>query len=235
VNPVKDLENIYWDAVREVDPAGLIQSRVKKDGRTLSIQSPDTKISEDLSRYKQVIVLGIGKASARMASAMESILEGELSAGFIITKYGHGCKLRKIQVMEAGHPVPDENSLEGARILSQMAAAADVHTLIINLISGGGSSLLCLPADGISLEDKRQTTRVLLASGADIDEMNCIRKHISKVKGGGLAKIAEPGKTHQPYFIGCDWRQNRHHRVRYYRPRSHNVSGCPLDRSEIRA
>ena len=194
MNPVKDLENIYRDAIREVDPAGLIQSRVKKDGRTLTIQSPDTKISEDLSRYKQVIVLGIGKASARMASAMESILEDELSSGFVITKYGHGLKLRKIQVMEAGHPVPDENSLEGARILSQMADAADVHTLIINLISGGGSSLFCLPADGISLEDKRQTTRALLASGADIDEMNCIRKHISKVKGGGLAKIASPAR-----------------------------------------
>jgi len=194
LNPVKDLENIYWDAVREVDPAGLIQSRVKKNGRTLLIRSPDTKISEDLSRYKQVIVLGIGKASACMASAMESILEDELSAGFVITKYGHGLKLRKIQVMEAGHPVPDENSMEGARILSQMASAADVHTLIINLISGGGSSLLCLPADGISLEDKRQTTRVLLASGADIDEMNCIRKHISKVKGGGLASVACPAR-----------------------------------------
>jgi glycerate 2-kinase len=194
VNPVKDLENIYWDAVREVDPEGLIQSRVKKDGRTLLIHGQDTKISEDLSRYKQVIVLGIGKASARMAAAMESILGDELSAGFIITKYGHGCKLRKIQVMEAGHPVPDENSLEGARILSQMASTADVHTLIINLISGGGSSLLCLPADGISLEDKRQTTKALLASGADIEEMNCIRKHISKVKGGGLAKIASPAR-----------------------------------------
>jgi hydroxypyruvate reductase len=194
VNPVKDLENIYRDAVREVDPAGLIQSRVKKDGRTLLIHGQDTKISEDLSRYKQVIVLGIGKASARMAAAMENILGDELSAGFIITKYGHGCKLRKIQVMEAGHPVPDENSLEGARILSQMAEAADAHTLIINLISGGGSSLFCLPADGISLEDKRQTTRVLLASGADIDEMNCIRKHISKVKGGGLASVACPAR-----------------------------------------
>ena len=194
MNPVKDLENIYRDAVREVDPAGLIQSRVKKDGRALTIQSPDIKISEDLSRYKQVIVLGIGKASASMASAMESILEGKLSAGFVITKYGHGLKLRKIQVMEAGHPGPDENSLEGALILSQMADAADEHTLIINLISGGGSSLLCLPAEGISLEDKRQTTRLLLASGADIDEMNCIRKHISKVKGGGLARIASPAR-----------------------------------------
>ena len=90
MNPVKDLENIYRDAVRAVDPAGLIQSHVKKDGRTLKIQSPDINISEDLSIYKQVIVLGIGKASARMAAAMENILGDELSAGFIITKYGYG-------------------------------------------------------------------------------------------------------------------------------------------------
>jgi hydroxypyruvate reductase len=194
VNPVKDLENIYRDAVREVDPAGLIRDRVKKDGRQLSILGPDTKISEDLSRYKQVIVLGIGKASARMAAAMEIILEDELSNGFVITKYGHGLKLRKIQVMEAGHPVPDENSLEGARILARMATAVDKNTLVINLVSGGGSSLFCLPAEGISLADKRQTTKALLASGADIDEMNCIRKHLSQVKGGGLARMANPAR-----------------------------------------
>ena len=194
MNPLKDLENIYRDAVREVDPAGLIRSCVKKDGLKLSIIGPDTNIIEDLSRYKKVIVLGVGKASARMASAMESILEGELTRGFVITKYGHGLELRKIQVMEAGHPVPDENSLQGAQILSRMAAAADVHTLIINLISGGGSSLFCLPADSISLEDKRQTTRALLASGADIDEINCIRKHLSQVKGGGLARTASPAR-----------------------------------------
>ncbi|PKN53707.1 MAG: glycerate kinase [Deltaproteobacteria bacterium HGW-Deltaproteobacteria-13] len=194
MNTVKDLENIYRDAVREVDPAGLISSRVRVDGRTLLIRGPDAEISEDLSPYKQIIVLGIGKASARMASAAESLLADELSGGFVITKYGHGLPLRKIQVMEAGHPLPDENSVAGARIIEQMAGAADKNTLIINLISGGGSSLFCLPADGISLEDKRQTTQTLLASGANIDEMNCIRKHLSKIKGGGLARIAFPAR-----------------------------------------
>lgn len=194
MDPVDDLKNIYRDAVREVDPAGLIQSRIKKDGRQLMIHGPDAEISEDLSRYRQVIVLGVGKASARMAAAMEDILADELSGGFVLTKYGHGLSLRKIHVMEAGHPVPDENSLAGARRMAQMAGAADDSTLIINLISGGGSSLLCLPADPISLEDKRQTTGALLASGANIDEMNCIRKHLSKVKGGGLAKMASPAR-----------------------------------------
>lgn len=194
MNPVQDLENIYRDAVREVDPAGLIRSCVKIDGRHLTIQSPDQKIAEDLSRYRQVIVLGIGKASARMASAMEEILADEISSGFVITKYGHGLDLRKVKVHEAGHPVPDENSLKGARILTDMARAADEHTLIIHLISGGGSSLFCLPADGISLDHKRRTTQALLASGAGIDEVNCVRKHLSKVKGGGLARIASPAR-----------------------------------------
>jgi len=194
MNPADDLANIYRDAVREVDPAGLIESRVKKDGRTLTISGQGERISEDLSSYRQVIVLGIGKASARMASAMENILGDELSKGFVITKYGHGLHLKKIQVMEAGHPVPDENSVAGARALAAIAGTADEHTLIINLISGGGSALFCLPADGISNEDKKETTKVLLASGAAIDEMNCIRKHLSKVKGGRFAEIAYPAR-----------------------------------------
>lgn len=194
MNTVEDLKNIYRNAVYEVDPAGLIQSRVKKDGRTLVIHGQGTNISEDISHYNQIIILGIGKASARMATAMESLLAEDLSGGFVLTKYGHGLPLKKIKVMEAGHPIPDENSMEGARIIAQMAGSSDENTLIINLISGGGSSLFCLPAEGLSLEDKRQTTRVLLASGADIDEINCIRKHISKVKGGGLAGIACPAR-----------------------------------------
>ena len=194
VDPVCDLEKIYRDAVREVDPAGLMVSRVRKEGRKLVLHGPETDWSEDLSLRRQVMVLGIGKASARMASAMESILGQELTSGFVITKYGHGLNLRKIKVLEAGHPVPDENSLEGALILTGMAKAADEHTLIINLISGGGSSLFCLPADGISLDHKQKTTQILLASGAGIDEVNCIRKHLSKVKGGGLTRIASPAR-----------------------------------------
>ncbi len=194
VDPACDLKNIYRDAVREVDPAGLIVSRVRKEGRKLALTGQEAEWSEDLSSYRQVMVLGIGKASARMASAMESLLDEDLTSGFVITKYGHGLDLRKVKVHEAGHPVPDENSLKGARILTDMARAADEHTLIIHLISGGGSSLFCLPADGISLDHKRRTTQALLASGAGIDEVNCVRKHLSKVKGGGLARIASPAR-----------------------------------------
>ena len=194
MNPVDDLENIYRQAIAEVDPAGLVCSRVRKDERTLLISGQDTVFSEDLSGYQQIIVLGVGKASARMASAMESILADDLSQGVIITKYGYGLPLRKIQVIEAGHPVPDENSLKGAQVITQLAEAAKEDTLIINLVSGGGSSLSCLPAGDISLQDKQQTTRALLACGANIDEMNCVRKHLSGIKGGGLAVAAFPAK-----------------------------------------
>jgi glycerate 2-kinase len=194
VKHVNDLVAIFWDAVHAVDPAILIERHVKKEGRTLLIDTGENKFTENISSYNQVVVLGIGKASARMAAAMEGILGPDLAKGLVITKYGHGLHLAKTHVLEAGHPIPDENSLDGARMLTQIARDADEHTLIINLISGGGSSLFSLPADGISFEDKMKTTRILLSSGASIDEVNCIRKHISKIKGGGLAKIAYPAR-----------------------------------------
>jgi glycerate 2-kinase len=194
LDPLRDLETIYWDAVRAVDPTRLIERQVKREGRTLIINAHGNTVSEDLSSYDRVMVLGLGKASARMARAMETILGEDLDEGLIITKYGHGLDLEKTRVLEAGHPVPDGNSMEGARMLVRLAREADERTLIINLVSGGGSSLCCLPAEGISLKDKGETTKALLASGATIDEVNCIRKHISKVKGGGLSRIAYPAR-----------------------------------------
>lgn len=194
MNPLDDLVAVYWDAVRAVDPGSLISSCVKKENGKLIIDNHGDAISEDLSSYKEVIVLGIGKASARMAAAIEQVLGDELTRGLVITKYGHAVKTKKIKVMEAGHPLPDENSLQGARKLVEMAQKADEKTLLINLISGGGSALFCLPAGALTLADKIKTTKLLLAFGADIDEMNCVRKHLSRVKGGWLAKIAYPAR-----------------------------------------
>ena len=194
MNHLDNLVKIYWEAVHAVDPEKLIAARVKKKGGTLVIDLPEGAIVEDLSRYREIIILGIGKASARMAAAMELVLDDEITRGFVITKYGHAVPTQKIKVLEAGHPIPDENSLRGAETLAQIAREADDKTLIINLISGGGSALFCLPAGDVTLADKIQTTRLLLACGADIDEMNCIRKHLSRVKGGGLAKIVCPAR-----------------------------------------
>ncbi len=140
------LIKMYWEAVHAVDPEMLIVSGVKKENGKLIIDNHGDAISEDLSSYKEVIVLGIGKASARMAAAIEKVLGDELTRGLVITKYGHAVKTKIIKVIEAGHPLPDQNSVRGAKVLTQVARAADEKTLIINLISGGGSALFCLPA-----------------------------------------------------------------------------------------
>ena len=194
MKPANDLVSIFKQAVHAVDPAELLARQVKNEGRSLVVETGETRVEEDLSKYRRIIVLGMGKASARMAFAMEAVLGDGLADGFVITKYGHGASLEKVRIMEAGHPVPDENSLKGARILTGMASQAEGDTLIINLVSGGGSSLLALGAEGIGLADKVRTTEVLLSAGADIDEINCIRKHISGVKGGWLARTAHPAR-----------------------------------------
>lgn len=194
MDPMSDLKAIYWHAVREVDPLHLVRSRVRKEGGLLSIDVGNTSLTEDLSRYARILVLGMGKASTRMAMAAEEVLGEMLTGGCVITKYGHALKLGKVGVMEAGHPVPDANSVEGANTLARLAADAGADTLIINLVSGGGSSLLCLPAHGITLSEKQEATNVLLASGADIDEVNCVRKHISLIKGGRFAAMARPAR-----------------------------------------
>jgi hydroxypyruvate reductase len=146
----------------------------------------------DLKRFDKIFVLGAGKAGASMAKAIEEILGERISAGTITVKYDHLEKLKWIKIQEAGHPLPDRKGLAGAKDILQLAAAADEKTLVICLISGGGSALMPLPAAGISLKDKQETTRILLACGATIHEINTIRKHLSKIKGGGLARAIYP-------------------------------------------
>jgi hydroxypyruvate reductase len=127
-----------------------------------------------------------------MAAALEDIMGEYVTRGVINVKYGHTARLRKIDINEAGHPVPDMNGERGARAIAGLVRKAGAGDLVINLISGGGSALMPLPADGITLGDKQDTTNLLLASGATIHEINCIRKHLSAIKGGGLARMAYP-------------------------------------------
>jgi hydroxypyruvate reductase len=194
MNSEQDLKSIFLKAVAAVDPFTLITGLAKKEGNVLSVQAADGIISEDLLSCKEVLILGVGKASCRMAQAMEQVLADSMPRGLVVTKYGQGERIGHIKVVEAGHPVPDGQSLEGARALMRLAQEAGERTLLINLISGGGSALACLPADGISLEDKKKTTELLLKSGADIGAVNCVRKHISGIKGGKLAKAAWPAR-----------------------------------------
>jgi glycerate 2-kinase len=146
----------------------------------------------DLTRYQNVYVIGAGKASGHMARAIEDLLLLHIREGLVITKYGHKIPLKKIRILEAGHPVPDETGRKAAQELIKIAKKAGKHDLILCLISGGGSALLPLPAQGICLTDKQKTIETLLACGASIDEMNILRKHMSLIKGGRLAQIVHP-------------------------------------------
>lgn len=143
----------------------------------------------------RTVVIGAGKAAAAMAAVVEAHWQGPLS-GIVVTRYGHGAACRHIEVVEAAHPVPDAAGEQAAaRILAAVQGLGE-DDLVLCLISGGGSALLALPAPGITLEDKRQINRALLRSGASIGEMNCVRKHLSAIKGGRLAAACAPARVH---------------------------------------
>lgn len=146
--------------------------------------------------FRKLVIIGFGKASCPMAKAIEDDLGDLIHSGIIVTKYDHAKDApKKIKVFEAGHPVPDENGLKGTRQIMQLLDNTDKETLLVCLISGGGSALLVSPYEGLSLEEKQRTTQLLLSSGADIHELNTVRKHISAVKGGRLAERAYPARV----------------------------------------
>ncbi len=142
----------------------------------------------------RTVVVGAGKAAAAMAGAVESVWRGPLS-GLVITPYGHGAPCRQIEVVEAAHPVPDQAGLAAtARLIAQLEGLT-ADDLVLCLLSGGASALLAAPAPGVTLADKQAVTRALLRSGATIAEINCVRKHLSAVKGGRLARLAAPARV----------------------------------------
>lgn len=142
----------------------------------------------------RTIVIGAGKASAAMARVVEENWDGPLS-GLVITRYGHAVPCDSIEIVEAAHPVPDVAGEAAARRILQIVQGLTPDDLVICLISGGGSALMTLPADGLTLDDKQAVNRALLRSGANITEMNCVRKHLSAIKGGRLAVAAAPAKV----------------------------------------
>jgi glycerate 2-kinase len=140
------------------------------------------------------LVVGAGKASASMATAVEVYAATHWPdttlEGVVLTRYGHASPTQHIQIIEAGHPVPDQAGMDGAKTILDLVGQLNTGDVLIALVSGGGSSLLTLPQDGISIEDMRQTTEALLRSGAPIEEMNVVRKHLSAILGGNLARVA---------------------------------------------
>ncbi len=142
----------------------------------------------------RTIVIGAGKASAAMAKTFEDHWPHPLE-GLVVTRYGHGVACNRINIVEAAHPVPDDKGLQAARDILSMVQGLTHDDLVVALISGGGSALLSLPADGISVDEKRAVNRALLSSGAAIQDMNCVRKHLSAIKGGRLAAVAYPARV----------------------------------------
>ncbi len=183
-----EIDDIFRRALDAADPYRAVMNHVSLSCGILSTGGA----AYDLGRFARIIVIGAGKGTAQMAKAMEEILGDRIDQGIIIVKYGHGRLLEKITQREAGHPLPDESGMRATAGIRELLKAAGEESLVICLLSGGASSLLVAPAEGISLNDKRVTTELLLSSGADIHELNAVRKHLSSVKGGRLAEIAYP-------------------------------------------
>lgn len=194
-NPVEtrhreDAAALMRAALDAVDPRLAIRSMLRLADDALHVQGR----TYDLAHFRRIVVVGAGKAVPAMAEAVEEILGERISEGLIITKRGHaaGYKGRRIQIVEASHPTPDEAGLRGAQRVADMLEPLGACDLVIALFSGGGSALLTLPAHGIRLGDLQELTQALLKSGATINEINCVRKHLSLVKGGQLARLAHP-------------------------------------------
>ena len=179
---------IFEKGVEAVAPDAAVRRNCRRDDNLLTIG----RQSFPLDLYRQVLVVGAGKATAPMAAALEDLLGDQLTGGIITVKYEHTAKLSKIETVEAGHPVPDANGELGSQKILDVANAAGEEDLLICLISGGGSALLPRTVAGVSLADKQDTTRILLACGATIHEINTLRKHLSVIKGGQLASAAAP-------------------------------------------
>ncbi len=179
---------IFQTALQAVDPFDAVFHHVKIKDEALLIG----KNRLELKNYNRIIVVGAGKAVAPMAKAVEELLGQRVSDGAIVVKDGHGLPLERIFVHEAGHPIPDERGVRGSKNIISLVRQAKEKDMVICLISGGGSALLAAPVEGVSLKDKQKVTQLLLACGATIHEINTIRKHLSRLKGGGLARLAHP-------------------------------------------
>jgi len=181
-------EEIFLAGVESVIPDKMIRREVYLQDAILHISG----IPLPLDTFKCIYVTGAGKASAIMAKEIENILGERITEGLVVVKYGHGCELKYIAVSEAGHPLPDNNGYIATQKILEIVNKADKNDLIICLISGGGSALLTDFPDGSSVNDIILTNSLLVKSGASIQEINTVRKHLSKVKGGQLATASYP-------------------------------------------
>ena len=191
-NALKETARAIFDAgVQAVAPETCVARHLHISGSRLRAGETDL----NLDQVRHIYVAGAGKASAAMARQVEKLLGPRIHDGVVVTKYGHGMPLEHCRVIESGHPVPDAKGVEGAAALLEMVSQAGPDDLILCLISGGASALTPAPASGITLTDKQDTTRILLGCGATIHEINTIRKHLSRIKGGQLCTAANGARV----------------------------------------
>ena len=179
---------IFRAGLAAVDPQEAVKRVLRLSGDDLRVGERSYRVKD----FKRIVVVGAGKAGAPMAQAVEGVLGDRLEGGLVIVKYGYTAALEKVEVVEGGHPIPDEAGQRGANDLLEMVKGLGEDDLVLCLISGGGSALLPVPVEGVGLAEKQETTKILLESGASIHEINAIRKHLSRIKGGWLAKAAAP-------------------------------------------
>ncbi len=187
----RQIVHVLQAALDAVDPAAAIKRFVRRQGNQLIVEGH----SYDLAALEHIYVVGAGKAGAPMAQAIEEILGDHITAGALNTKYEHALPTKHISLTEAGHPIPDKAGVEGSRRIAQLLHQAGERDLVLCLISGGGSALMTLPVEGVTLDDMQALTDALLRAGANIVEINAIRKHLDQLKGGKLVRLAAPAQV----------------------------------------
>jgi glycerate 2-kinase len=184
----QQLQEIFQAGLDAVDPYSAVLRSVERRGEELLVAGK----SYSLEDFERVWVIGAGKAGAPMAQAVEQVLGDRIEQGRVTVKYGHTLPLEKVEILEADHPVPDQNGIAATEQVMELARGAGEKDLVFCLISGGGSALLVCPAAGIGLPEIQSVTSELLSCGASIGEINALRKHLSQVKGGQLARLCAP-------------------------------------------
>ena len=186
-----DAAAIFNVAVKAVDAANAVKRHVHMSGTAIEVAGRSYPFVD----FRRIFIVGAGKAVMPMAQAMETLLGERTTGGIVVTKYGQAQLLQKVRVIEAAHPIPDLAGLAGARLIAAIAREATVHDLVFVVLSGGASALLPYPIDGLTLADKQSVTQLLLHSGATIQEINAVRRHLSEIKGGKLARMAFPAQV----------------------------------------
>jgi len=185
---MSEILEIFNAGLEAVDPSACLMRSVRRQGSRLELGMH----SYDLDGFRRVVVAGAGKAAAGMGAALEELLGNRISRGLLVLPRGARAPFQRLSQAQASHPLPDRSGERAARRILALLAEADEKTLAICLLSGGASAMLAAPAPGATLAEKREVTSLLLASGATIAELNAVRKHLSRVKGGRLAAAAFP-------------------------------------------